>query len=175
MADALETPQPIPRLIADELTAISPPLASFSCGTEPWHEELNSWITTTEFQEVIKKYGTRVWIYRNKDEIVGYGALGTTKRPPPPPGPDREFAIIPCLAIQTDYQGKPPGCSRDDKYSGQIMKDLILKARQLGPAVLILYCHPQNAQAAAFYDNFGFDNHGLIERNHHILRSVRLS
>jgi GNAT superfamily N-acetyltransferase len=175
MANALETPPPpIPRLVAVEFTATSAPLSGFSCGIEEWHLELNEWICTQKVLDSITQRGTKVWVYYLNNDIVGYGSLGVTERPPPPPGKNRRFSIIPYLAVQTTYHGQPYGALRDDKFAGQIMNDLILKARQLGHPQLILYVHPKNDQAKAFYDKFGFSNEGLV-RGGHELMGLRLS
>ena len=142
----------------------------FHCGDKPWHEALNLWISTNDVFDDIDKFGTAVWIYRRGNKVVGYGSVGKTWRPYPPG--QKQFlwvALIPMVAVQTDFQGRPRKAARDEKYAGQIMNHLIFEAKKLGLPDLALYVHAKNEQAKKFYRKFGFTYQGLARDGHEIM------
>jgi RimJ/RimL family protein N-acetyltransferase len=60
------------------------------------------------------------------------------------------------VAIQRPYQGKPRWATKEEKYSGQIMYDLIEQARGYGLPNLVLYVDPRNDSAKRLYRKWGF-------------------
>lgn len=145
-------------------------MRGFNCGNTEWQVALNIWITTNEVWDNIRDRGTSVWIYRRGNDLVGYGSVGTTaRRYPPPKGNRLDLAIIPMLALQLPYQGEPQWAAKDDRYSGQIMNDLIFKARSYGLPHLVLYVHPNNEPAKGLYRKFGFQSFGLVNNGNEMM------
>lgn len=147
---------------------------------EPWEEEVNNWIKADEANPdgalaCIKRKGKNkcdVWLYvlqgaaDNPYEVVGYAALGASKWPPA----DHEVstqgsigkmpALILNVGIQTAYQGGPRGAPVSEKYSTQILDDLVIEARAKlaeRQPFLGLYVHPGNHRAIAKYKSYGFE------------------
>src|SRR5271169_2116361 len=109
----------------------------------------------------------QVWLFLLRSRIVGYGTLGTTRRPiPAPSGPFTRCSIIPFFGLQLHYRGRPRWALRDERFAGQIMGHIIQEARQAGHPLLILYVHPNNAPARNFYRKFGFFATGALSEGH---------
>lgn len=139
---------------------------------EAWQAAQSAWISTGKAIESISKYGTEVWLYFNQaDELVGFGSLGKTRRPVPPPnGPYLHISIIPSLAIRRELWGKP---TDPPKYSQQILDDLIYEARAHGTELLILEVDPQNIRAIKLYQSRNFIAYG-VSRNGNTVMMHRL-
>lgn len=91
-------------------------------------------------------------------EVVGFGSLGTSNWNYPDPSAKRlTVAVIPAVAIQTKWWGKPDG-PREGRYSAQILDHLILEAAKLVLAVPVLglFVHPSNVRACKVYERAGF-------------------
>lgn len=155
------------QLYADEFTeGDHAELIHFNCGDDPWSRAATEWMLGTEVRASIEKYGTRAWLYRNdKDVIVGFGSLGTTRRRwPPPNGGYCNLLIIPMLGIDYRFHGQPP--DPHPRYSNQIVSHLRFEAirlvachRESGRAtlpLLTLYVHRDNLRAIRLYKKFGF-------------------
>jgi hypothetical protein len=102
-------------------------LGGFDYGAEPYQQELAQWILVDAVVALGK--GTKVWLYGNQGgEIVGYGSLGTTRwKYPDPNSARRDLVIVPAVAVRKQFWGKPDG-PREERYSSQIMRHLILEA-----------------------------------------------
>lgn len=104
-----------------------------------------------------------VWLYANDaGELVGYGSLGTIKswRWPDARKSDKINAHhIPMLGIARRFRGKPDG-PPDERYSSQIIDDLIEECRQNPDpdisSVVTLFVHPDNHGAIRLYERHGF-------------------
>lgn len=132
-------------------------VTGFDCGTEVWQLAQADWIKnppTKKFSNA--KHDTDIWLYYRSDgTLVGFGSLGTVHWTDPyPNGPRTVFAIIPSLAIQRPYWGKPK--NDPPKYSYQILADLVGKAALLGPSLLGLSVHEDNKAAISLYKSFRF-------------------
>jgi ribosomal protein S18 acetylase RimI-like enzyme len=134
---------------------------AFDCGDDEWCPELNEWIkgdkgTKGSALWTIPNRQNEVFLYYDYNELVGYGSLGfTTWRKPAPEIP---MAYIPMVAMDKRFHGQPAGIQGAEKYSHQIMKDLIARAK-LRPEQflsLALHVHPNNKPAIALYDHFNF-------------------
>jgi hypothetical protein len=141
----------------------------FDCGSEPWEQPLNAWIKAgTEVrngalfernQAAGKGKRLDVWLHVNQaDELVGYSSLGESNwRWPLPSDPRVPISIIPNVAIQKRFHGKPDDPPR---YSKQILDHLVFEARrQTHRHPLIgLYVDPRNAVAVKVYRREGFQD-----------------
>ena len=103
-------------------------LVQFDCGSGKWAEAATEWIQGSDVWESMKNRKTRVWLYRNEQNVlVGYGSLGFTRRKwPPPDGPHGNLQIIPMLGLDHHFHGKPP--DRQWRYSHQIISHLRYEA-----------------------------------------------
>jgi ribosomal protein S18 acetylase RimI-like enzyme len=106
-----------------------------------------------------KQRPCHVWLYFNgAQSVVGYGTLGRTRWRWPTPDSPREWVYaIPWVGIRSEYQGQPPG-PQEDRYSRQIIDDLIAEAtdRTDSLPILGLFVHPQNQRGQRFFRNAGF-------------------
>ncbi len=129
----------------------------FSCGEESYERELADWIRQ-EAQTALER-GGKVWLYATaRKELVGFGSIALTRWHYPEPKSKRvSLAVIPAVAIQIPFRGKPDG-PREERYSSQILDHLIAQAAQLPTDVplLSLYVHPDNQGAINLYSRFGF-------------------
>ncbi len=129
----------------------------FACGEEPHERELADWIR----QEAVPAMdrGCKVWLYATPEkDIVGFGSLTTTRWHYPEPSSKRvAVALIPAVAIQMPFWGKPDG-PREGRYSSQILDHLIVEAARLEGIlpVLGLFVHPANQRAVKVYERAGF-------------------
>jgi ribosomal protein S18 acetylase RimI-like enzyme len=138
----------------------------FVCGQEEWELPLAAWITGPEvLEDMDAPRETKVWLYTRRGKVVGYGSVGKTWRPFPIGGKSYNWvALIPMVAIQTPYQGKPGLAAKAEKYSGQILYDLIEQSREYGLDMLLLYVDPRNIKAKALYRKWDFE---LLGTNRH--------
>jgi GNAT superfamily N-acetyltransferase len=131
----------------------------FACGDEPYERELAEWIRKEAI--ITLDRGGRVWLYVTPEKaIVGYGSLAVTRWHYPAPSDKRiALAIIPAVAIQKPYWGKPDG-PREERYSSQILDHLITEAAHLpiSAPVLGLFVHPANERAIKVYERAGFQS-----------------
>lgn len=134
-----------------------PKVYDFDCGDEPHERELADWIKTEAITAMGR--GTHVWLYATPEkEVVGFGSLGTSNWNYPDPAAKRlTVAVIPAVAIQKKWWGKPDG-PREGRYSAQILDHLVLEAAKLplSAPVLGLFVHPANARASNVYARAGF-------------------
>ncbi len=133
-------------------------VADFICGNEAYEAELAEWIRGEALQAM--EQGAKVWLYYNENlEVVGYGSLGESrwKYPDPRSSKKTTLLVIPAVAIQKAFQGKPEG-DRDQRYSSQIMSDLLATAQQWQGSypALGLFVHPENVAAIKLYTRFEF-------------------
>lgn len=142
-------------------------LVGFSCGNEAWSKHVSEWILGSDVLDSMSKWGTRVWLFETeRGEIVGFGAVGTSKwRWPPPDGTRSTIVLIPMLGIDHRYHGQPADPAW--RYSRQIMSHLIAEGQLMAsecskdakpkPQWLVLMVHQDNARAIKFYENCGFE------------------
>lgn len=134
----------------------------FCSGHEPWQTEVDQWIKDDPAAaDRVSSYFDKdldIWLYRNEDkEVVGFGSLGISEwKWPPPDGPRTEIAIIPYVAVQQRFQGKPDGIAKEERYAGQIIGHLIDEARERGYDTLGLHVNRDNYRAISFYERWGF-------------------
>ncbi len=134
-------------------------IASFDCGSARWERIMADWITNSVPNGVlhsISRYKTKVWLYYTPlGQLVGFGSLGVTKWEwPPEHGTRILMSHIPAMAIQLPFQGQP---TDGEKFSHQLMADLLYKAIQLGNEFLTLLVHEDNTKAQALYKSFAFE------------------
>jgi hypothetical protein len=159
--------------------ALRDKVKGFNCGDEEWERPLNEWITTDAVFHDMAAFGTSVLLYMLGEKVIGYGSIGVTRRPYPPTnhprrGDFRKMSIIPMVAMQLDYHGKPWCAGKDERYAGQIMNDLIGRARLLKESLLVLYVDPRNQKAKGLYRKFGFEHDGFTRDGDEVF-SIRLS
>src|SRR5262245_47320464 len=116
-------------LTAETLRAAS----GFDCGDQHWARDISDWLKDAGSGALadMQAYGTRVWLYKEGDRIVGVGSVGVTWwRWPQPDGPRRRVAIIPNVAVDRDFQRRamPEG---DATYATRILLDLVAEATDL--------------------------------------------
>ncbi len=110
-----------------------PDVQDFHCGDQPWEAPLAAWIKAgpdvkngalDEMKKAAQK-GKRldVWLHVNEaGDLVGYSSLGESNwRWPLATDPRVPVNVIPNLAIQKPFQGKP---SEPPRYSKQILDHL---------------------------------------------------
>ncbi len=142
-----------------------PAVADFDCGGEPWEQPLNEWIKAKPdvkhgaLYEMKRRKNLNVWLHVNQaDELIGYSSLGESNwRWPLPADPRVPISVIPNVAIQRRFQGKP---DEPPRYSRQIMDHLVFEARQQKNRypLLGLYVDPRNARAIAMYRRESFED-----------------
>lgn len=155
------------QLYADDLTEDDrSELVYLDCGDEPWSRAATEWIVGSEVWNSIRKYQTRVWLYRNDaGVIVGFGSLGTTRRRWPPPGGNHaNLLIIPMLGIDHRFHGQPVDAKF--RYSNQALAHIRFEAiemlqshRKAGRTtlpLLSLFVHRDNRRAIRLYEKSGF-------------------
>lgn len=133
-------------------------IRNFDFGDEPYQKELGQWIIDDAEQAMAR--GTKVWIYVNQaDQIVGYGSLGQTNWKYPEPNSNKvTVAIVPAVAIRKEFWGEPKTGDKEEKYSSQIMRELIRQAIEWNASfgAVGLFVHPENLAAIKLYERFGF-------------------
>jgi hypothetical protein len=129
----------------------------FACGEEAWERDLADWIRDESVPTLNR--GGQVWLFTtSQKELVGYGSLAVTRWHYPDPASKRTtLALIPAVAIQKPFWGKPEG-PREERYSSQILDHLINEASRLPLAapMLGLFVHPENQRAIRAYERAGF-------------------
>ncbi|MCD4728254.1 MAG: hypothetical protein K8R46_11360, partial [Pirellulales bacterium] len=146
--------------VAEFLPADLPLVADFHCGDTTWGRAMSNWIRapqTAKFGNA--RHDTTIWLYYNPDDrMVGFGSIGTTRRPHPSPDDSYEnFSIIPALAVHSDFQHIVPESPTDNpRYSNQILSHLINEAMLLPHDFLVLHVHSDNTPALNLYRHYGF-------------------
>jgi ribosomal protein S18 acetylase RimI-like enzyme len=134
----------------------------FNCGDDPWAVAASEWISgpcsaTYSALQSIADRGNSVWLYYDGPNLIGFGSLGESEWPDMPPSGNREyFSYIPQLAIASNFQSCPKNCPAEQRYSHQIMSDLIGRALLASHEVLGLHVHEQNLPAIRLYQAFDF-------------------
>lgn len=149
-------------------------VSNFDCGDDPWAASAIEWIKApVERSGALKSMadrGNRVWLYFDpNDALVGFGSLGTTRWPKF----NEPVSLIPQVAIQSRFQGQPTG-EGEIRYSHQIMDDLIGKASEDPPDILVFTVDPMNARAVALYRRFGFIGLTDLSPRGHLKMVLRL-
>lgn len=143
-----------------------PFVQDFDCGSEPWQTPLSEWIKAPVAikngaigQLHKKKSQLQVWLHINAaDELVGFSSLGPSNwKWPTPDDPRVPISIIPNVAIQKRFHGKP---EEPPRYSKQMMDHLVFEARQHQDRhpLLGLYVDPRNTPAIKLYRREGFQD-----------------
>lgn len=134
--------------------AMAAEVAGFECGSRKFEKKMAAWISGPEALDSIRTRGTTVFLYYAPNgDLVGFGSLGPSEWGPRD-GPKIPLIVIPALAIQSSQQGKPDGDEKD-KFSHQIMRDLIARARLLGRPILGLFVHPKTNGPSGYIRNLG--------------------
>lgn len=124
----------------------------FPCGDSVWAVAAANWITQDSASISMDK-GTRIWLYH--DEIlVGYGSLGFTRWKEVP---RKKLALIPSLAILLEFQRKPEGVPKEQRYSRQLINHLIKEAVKSDAEYMVLEVHENNEGAIKLYKEVGFE------------------
>jgi len=158
-------------------------VAEFSCGDQPWKIEVAQWIKAPRGQGGAlddlsnPAFNIEVWLYESpSNELIGYGALGTSRWTFPDTNNKRTsriVQIIPFLGVQKTYWGQPASKPKQEQFAYLIMGDLLARAsdhwfhdtKKYSP-ILGLCVHPNNARAIKFYQNWGFSDLGANESGH---------
>lgn len=152
-------------------------LVGFSCGDELWSRHVTEWILGSDVFDSMKR-GTRVWLFETEQgEVVGFGSVGTSERPwPPPRGSKTTVVLIPMLGIDVRFRGEPPDPAW--RYSRQLMSHLIAEGQRVArewtgnaekkPQWLVLMVHRDNARVIRFYEACGFELIPDVIRNDHL-------
>jgi GNAT superfamily N-acetyltransferase len=134
----------------------------FDCGQEAWEIEVSAWLKAQRgaggaVDDV--ENGNEVWLYATAEgDLVGFASLGPTwQRWPRAKDPPVSASIIPMLGVDKKYWGQPPG-PREDRYSAQILDDIIAQAQkhQADRPILILFVNELNTRAVKLYERAGF-------------------
>jgi len=146
-------------------------VADFFFGNEEYETEIETWIKGEEVRDALERQA-HVLLYRVDGELAGYGCVGEMRRSWPPQ--DRradkiDVSVIPALGVLPAFQGKPLGVDYTERYSYQIIQDLIAIAAEYGHKILVLYVHPENAKAIAFYERLGFVDEGPKKDKYRIM------
>jgi len=117
---------------------------------------LSDWIKNHECFNDVAKYGTKIWLYYSEDnQLVGYGSYGRTELKYPDPKEPRVVGIIPMIAVDSKFKGKPPG-QWQDRYASAVLRQIISVAIADGQSLLSLNVHSCNLAAITFYERHGF-------------------
>jgi GNAT superfamily N-acetyltransferase len=143
--------------------SLLPKVSVFDCGTEPWQHEVSEWIKRQRgagraLDEI--ECGLQVWLYAtDAGELVGFGSLGPAlQRWPAAKDPEIAVSIIPFMGIDRRFWGQPPGVPWQERYSGQILGDVVAEAAKSRDArpILKLLVYEGNAAAIKLYERVGF-------------------
>lgn len=133
-------------------------IGAVDCGSETYQSELAVWLQN-EAPDAITR-GTRVWLYFNQaGAFVGFGSLGPTNwRYPDPSSKRTGVVLIPAVAVQREFWGKPENVAPQERYSSQILRHLVDEAGHWpgSPPAVGLYVHPENQAAIKLYQRFHF-------------------
>ena len=128
-----------------------PDVQGFHCGSQEWETPLAKWITANPsegrgscLRDEQTKGPSGLAHVRQNGDLVGYSSLGTSKWEWPTSSLAWTLSIIPYVAIQEPFQGKPRG--DPPKYSNQILEHLKHEARQhtKRKPLLGLFVDPRN-------------------------------
>jgi GNAT superfamily N-acetyltransferase len=137
----------------------------FRCGDASYEKEVAGWLKNTEGDCAITSIAhptrpSRVWLYTTPEgTLVGFGALGQSDwRWKGKSDPKVPVTLIIWVGLCVEFQGKPEGVPREQKYSTIILNDLIGEAEkdQASRPVIGLLVHKDNVRAIKLYERFGF-------------------
>ena len=125
---------------------------------------INLWIKSpkdgavSEIEKSAKKNrGLQIWLHVNQaGDLVGFSSLGESNWWwPTPSDPRVPVSVVPYVAIQKQYQGRPDS---PPKYSHQIIQHLVFEASQHThrQPILGLYVDAHNNAALKLYEREGF-------------------
>jgi len=143
-------------------------LRLFDCGNENYQIEVANWIKNSGpgcvVDDLRERTDLRVWIYTLDEEtIVGFGSLGPNEWSLRERGQVKKklpVMVIPSLGLAREFHGQPTEATdKFDRYSSQILDDLIVKAKTdpRGVRWLGLYVHPENRPAISLYQRHDFE------------------
>jgi ribosomal protein S18 acetylase RimI-like enzyme len=139
-----------------------PEVRSFDCGDAQWARTINEWITGGDAVQDMRKRGTKIWLYYDGSELVGYGSLGATKWPILfPEEPKKAVLILPNLGVQKVHQGKGYGkyiCNHLVEQAQSTYLKRVAEGKPIAP-LLGLLVHPENANAKGLYKSVGFSKY----------------
>jgi GNAT superfamily N-acetyltransferase len=142
--------------------ALLPKVQAIDCGDTTWEREVSDWIKAPRggggaLDEL--EHGAQVWLYATAaGDLVGFGSLSAaSQRWPGPNDPKIAVSVIPMLGVDRGYWGQPPG-PPEQRYSAQLLDDLIAEARSSRDVrpILILFVHVDNVRGTRFYERAGF-------------------
>jgi len=138
-------------------------LDDFDCGDEPWGIEAAQWIKSDSVLSMTQD-GCEVWLYyTDTDGAVAFGSLARTHWAWSKPSSKRiPISVIPWLAIQRKFFGRPVEVSRNDRYGRQLLRDLLAEVSTRGDRLPLmgLCVDPRNHRAIAVYEEEGFNRFG---------------
>lgn len=155
----------------------------FRCGDEPWEQEVARWIKNDMDDGVLSalQEGCEVWVYYvGAGDIVGFGSLDQAAWGWPKSSSKRvPINLIPWLGIDQRFWGHPLDAGREDRYSRQLLKDLIAEASTHSDRhpVLGLCVDHRNVRAINLYKQERFEPFGkdYVDPNSgtHYMRMLR--
>jgi len=136
----------------------------FDCGTEVWQTEVSGWIKKPRGAggalDEMENGGLQVWLYATDDgQLVGFGSLGAgMQRWPGTKDPEIQVSVIPFMGIDRKFWGQPAAVEWQERYSAQILRNLIAEAMQTRDSrpILKLLVYEANTAAIRLYERAGF-------------------
>ncbi len=131
----------------------------FECGGESYSVKMSEWIQGGDgLCAKSIEMGTEVWLFFSEsDALVGFGSIGPARwRYPHDTSGYVNLRIIPALAVQSSFHGKPDNGRSCDKYSHQIVRFLVRQAYKAGAVAIGLFVHEDNKAAQSLYQSEGF-------------------
>jgi hypothetical protein len=105
-------------------------LRDFYCGSDPWAVDAAHWIKTRNIATE-RKRGASIWLFGTEElGIVGYGSYSSTQifnRESPKPLVIT-LGHIPYIAVRNEFQGKPDGVSKEDRFASLILRHILSEA-----------------------------------------------
>lgn len=126
-------------------------ITGFECGTEPRALLAREWLLGLPGAKAVEN-GTTIWLYRWHEDLVGFGALGTTSW-----NLETPMSFIPMLAVASEFQ-QQGHCQR-------IVQHLISEALKQPYCYLGLFVDAANAHAIGAYRKAGFMVVGKFKRS----------